>query len=143
MRPRVLPALLVALASAACGASTAPPSGESAVVVFVFDGRPADTLRVRVADAATVLEAERVIAGLSEARIPSGPIVRGAGEDPRYPFHFVSGEVRLVEAAMELCDGVPMRTAAEVEEYFLGATGNPRARRAPWCPWSARPLRVE
>ncbi len=69
--------------------------------------------------------------------------MRGAGEDPRYPFRFVPEEVRLVEAAMELCDGAPMRTAAEVDAYFLGATGSRRSKRAPWCPWSARPLRME
>lgn len=135
-------AFLLLAALAGCGSST-DPTGASRVVVFVFDDSPADTMRVRISHAPTIAAAERAIAGLGDAHIPSGPIVRGAGEDPRYPFHFVAGEVRLVEAATELCDGLPMRTAAEVDAYFLGATGSASSARAPWCPWSARPLRVE
>ena len=143
MRTRfALPLLLCAILPAACDSST-EPGAEEAVVLFTFEGYPADTMRVLMQHGPTIQEARRVIAGESDATIPIGPIVRGSGVDPRYPYHFLPDEVRLAGMTIELCDGAPMHTAAEVDEFFLGSTGDPNASQAYWCPWNARPIAIE
>jgi hypothetical protein len=113
-----------------------------AVMTIAWNSRP-DTMAVLVNDEATVQAACEYLATRSGAPFPSGPIVKGAGIDPDVPFHWIADSVRLAEAAIELCDGSMMKTAQEVDEYFLGATGSADSPTAPFCPWGARPVRVE
>ena len=68
--------------------------------------------------------------------------MHGAGYDSRYPFHFIPESVRLVDAAMEICDGEPMRTDAAVTQFFIYSTGSANSASAPWCPWESRPISV-
>lgn len=140
---------LALLIFSACGEGASPnepidPAPKEAVVSFVFRSRPQDTLRVLVRHQATIAAAQQYIRTREGAHIPIGPIRRGAGPaDPRYPFHFVPDSVRLAEITIELCDGAPMRTAAEVNAFIEGATGNANAASATYCPWSAYPVRVQ
>lgn len=145
MRTRLrIPALLALLVlGGACDDPTTPADPNEAVVLFTFQGYPADTMRVLVRHRPTIEAARAYIAGRSPTNIPIGPIARGAGSDPRYPFHFIPDSVRLADLAMEVCDGEPMRTAAAVDTFFVWSTGNPHAMRATWCPWGARPIAVE
>lgn len=140
-----MPAALLSLLAlaGACDDPAAPSDPSAAVVLFAFQGHPGDTMRVLVRHQPTIEAARAYIAGRSQANIPIGPIARGAGSDARYPFHFIPDSVRLAEMAIEVCDGEPMRTAAAVDTFFLGSTGNPHATRATWCPWGARPIAVE
>ena len=132
-----------ALVGAACGGDDpASPADEAATVVFAFESHPDDTLEVRVRHAPTIAAARAYVNTKQGPRIPVGRIVRGAGSDPTYPFHFVPTSVRLAEATIELCDGAPMRTPAEVDAFIAGATGKPNARSATWCPWSAYPIGI-
>lgn len=144
-RASVLPlaSLIGVFLLAGCGDDAPSGPEDGSVVVFAFTGWPADTMRVLVRREATVAAARDFIAGRATANIPIGPIVRGSGVDARWPYHFVPDEVELAEVAMELCDGAPMRTPEAVDEFFLGATGDPSATRATWCPWGAYPVRVE
>ena len=131
-----LPAPVLPIGS--CDPLTAP-----AVVTFAWDARP-DTMRIIINSAETVAAACQYIETQSGPNIPSGPIVKGAGiADTRVPFHFIADSVRLVDVGIEICDGALMKTAAEVNEYFQGATGNANSPKAPFCPWNARPVRVE
>ncbi len=50
--------------------------------------------------------------------------------------------MRLADWAMELCDGRPMRTSADIDAFFEGVTGDRHAKRATWCPWGATPIAV-
>ena len=132
---------LCSAAVLACAGGTG--SADTGVVVFTFGSHlPGDTMQVAVTNPTTIATARAVLAGASNARIPIGPIVRGAGIDPRYPFHFIADSVRLVEVAIELCDGRPMRTAAEVDSFIAAVTGDPAAPSATWCPWQAEPHAV-
>jgi hypothetical protein len=141
LRSLVPPMMIPVLAAACCcGPPTQPPL-DVGIVTFVFDGRPGDTMRVIVDHAPTLAAARRAVSDPRAARIPIGPILRGAGTDPRWPFHFDPLEIRIADAAMELCDGAPMRTAGEVDA-FLAGTGNADAERTTWCPWGARPIAV-
>lgn len=139
---RILPVVL--LAAMACGDDTAAPlqPRDGAIITFAFDQLP-DTMRVHVRDAATIAEAERRVSTGVGARMPVGPIVRGAGVDARYPFHFLPDSVRLSDLATEVCDGRPMRTTTQVDEFFHLSTGNASAARATWCPWGAYPIAVQ
>ena len=128
-----------------CGdAATGPglPVG-GALVTFAFAGYPADTLRVHVTDPVTISQAAAFVLEGEGPAIPVGTIRLGAGVDRRYPFHFDPASVRLAEAAMELCDGAPMRDSTAVRTFILGATGSEAATSATWCPWGARPIAVE
>jgi hypothetical protein len=117
-----------------------PPGG--GVITFAFQSRPELTMRVAAGPAA-ITAAESYLATGAGPHIPAGSIVRGSGEDERYPYHFIPESVALVDLAMELCDGAPMLTLAAVNEFMRGATGQPYPASAPWCPWSAVPIAVE
>jgi hypothetical protein len=135
--------LIAPLALGGCGGGDpASPRalGPAAEVSFAFTGRPADTLRVLVRGEGAIADVRAFLATRDGPRIPAGTIARGAGLDPRYPFHFLPESVQLVDAAIELCDGAPMRTAGAVDEYMRGATGEANPQQAPWCPWSAYPV---
>ena len=133
------------IAVACCNATgandiNAPQQG---VVTFAFEGSPQDTLRVLVNSSAAIAQAVNYIANRQGAKFPIGPIFRGAGVDARYPFHYDPDSVQLAEIATEVCDGRPMRTVAELNAFFQGATGDANATRAIWCPWGAYPIKVD
>lgn len=140
---------LAAIVAAGCGSSPTPPPAVGcegaepcAIVTFVWDSRP-DTMRVMVTHGPTIQAAHAYVQTGTGPGIPSGTIQRGAGSDPALPFHYLPDSVRLVEVAIELCDGRLMKTVAQLNAYFEGATGNPNASRAPFCPWGARPVQVD
>jgi len=144
MQRRILVSLLAATGvtiAAACGDTTSPIPDGGAVVTFAFSASD-DTLDVLVLDPETIAQAEQRVATGLGPRMPIGPIVRGAGIDPQYPFHYIESDVRLADLAAEVCDGRPMRTPAEVDAFFELSTGNRNAARATWCPWGATPIRV-
>lgn len=124
----------------ACNTSPSLPDG-GAVVTFAFEAS-SDMLDVLVLDEPTIEAAlQRVATGVGP-RMPVGPIRRGAGIDPDYPFHFVPEDLRLADLATEVCDGRPMQTEAEVDDFIELSTGDRNAASATWCPWGARPVAV-
>jgi len=137
------PGTALLLLAAACHDSvgaTLPRDG--AIVTFAFEAS-GDTMRVHVRDSATIARAEQRAATRTGSRMPVGPIVRGPGVDSRFPFHYLADSVRIMDLATEVCDGRPMKTPAQVTEFFNLATGNPNAVSAIWCPWGAEPVAVE
>jgi hypothetical protein len=100
-------------------------------------------MRVLITHAPTVAAACTYLASGTGPHIPTGTIVRGAGSDGALPFHYIPESVRLVEAAIEVCDGRLMKTAAALDDYIEGVTGDRNASQAPYCPWGARPVAVE
>jgi hypothetical protein len=140
-RLSILAGLLVTLGIAACSDPTASQRG--AIVSFAFDGYPVDTLRAYVTREGTIALVEEVLAGARPTMMPIGPIRRGSGFDPRYPFHFIPDSLDLAEVAIELCDGAPMHTLAEVDAFIAGSTGSPGSATATWCPWGGYPIRLE
>lgn len=134
-------ALLLAPAlGGACGTEPSLPAG-GAVVTFVFTAT-ADTMEVLVLDAPTVRLAERRVTTGQGPRMPVGPIRRGPGIDRRFPFHYLPDQLRLADLATEVCDGRPMRTPTEVDDFIELATGDRQAATAIWCPWGASPVAV-
>jgi hypothetical protein len=137
-------AALFVLGACSSSETTAPSlDAEAAILTVVFPSHPADTLDVLVTDSATIVAAEAFIRTGAGASLVSGRIVKGSGWDVDYPFHFVAESVRLVDLAIEICDGAPMRTPQAVDEFFGWATGNANAQSAPWCPWGSRPIAIQ
>ena len=146
MKHSTLALAALAVAAAACSTeSVSTPHGDArpAILTVVFESRPADTLIVLVSDSVTIAKAKSYVATHSGPRMISGRIVKGAGVDARYPFHFEPASVRLVDVAIEICDGAPMRTAQEVNDYFEASTGSASSASATWCPWSSYPISVQ
>jgi hypothetical protein len=142
MRSRLLLVLLT-LAVPACNSMTSEPVLVAPVgIVFAFEGFPADTMIVTTNRPETIAAAKAYIATHRGPRLLAGTIVRGSGPDPRYPFQFVPETVQLIGAAIELCDGAPMRTEAAVNDFFLASQGSRNAPAATWCPWSSYPIAV-
>ena len=136
-------ALFSALTLGACSSSVGEPGGANAAIITVaFEGL-ADTLDIVVTDSATIAAADAFVQSHSGSRMIAGRIERGAGVDARYPFHFVPETVRIVDAAIEVCDGTPMRTTAAVDNFFVWSTGDVHSESAQYCPWSSYPIRVQ
>lgn len=133
-------AALASLALALACSDSGPDQG--AIITFGFEGR-AETIRVHVTNPVTIGQAEQWLATQTGPKFPIGTIVRGAGVDSRYPFHYVPESVTLTELAIELCDGAPMTTPEAVDDFIEGSTGHRNAPSATWCPWNAFPLGVE
>jgi hypothetical protein len=129
------------MATHACDDPVAPIPEGGAIVTFSFSASN-DTLDVLVLDSATIEQARQRVETGAGPKMPVGPIVRGAGIDPRFPFHYVPTEIRFNDLAIEVCDGRPMRSAEEVDEFFELSTGDRNAAQATWCPWGATPIAV-
>ncbi|MDP1891536.1 MAG: hypothetical protein Q8K55_11650 [Gemmatimonadaceae bacterium] len=133
---------------AACGNSTGAtddcrvgPTAASAEVTIAWTSRP-DSMRVLVNGSSIINAACSYVRTRSGPNILAGRIVRGAGVDPRVPFHYLPDSVTLVDLTIELCDSELLRTTEQVDAYFLGSTGRVDSPSAPYCPWGARPVRV-
>jgi hypothetical protein len=125
------------------GVITDPPTGvPSALLTVVFPSHPADTLRVIVTDSVTITRAEAFVQSGTGPHMLTGKIARGAGADQKYPFHYISESVRLADVGMEICDGAPMRTTQDVDNFFVWATGSVASTEATWCPWESKPIAV-
>jgi hypothetical protein len=139
----IILALFSALALGACSSSGEPINVDAAVITVAFEGHPADTLDIIATDSATIAAAEAYVHSHSGSHMISGRIQRGAGWDTQYPFHFAAETVRIVDVAIEVCDGAPMKSAAAVDSFFVWSTGNANAESAQYCPWSSYPIKVE
>ena len=133
--------ILLAIVALSCGTDPSGLPAGGAVVTFAFSAS-GDTMDVLVLDSATIRRAEQRVATGTGPRMPVGPIRRGAGIDPRYPFRFVPELVRLDDLATEVCDGRPMKTPTAVDDFIELATGRRDAETAIWCPWGAEPTAV-
>ena len=120
-----------------------PVDATAAVLTVVFPTRPADTIDVLVTDAATIAAAEAFVRTHSGPKLVTGRIVRGAGVDSRHLFHFIPESVRVVDAAMEICDGALMHDTQALDMFFEWSTGDRNSPSAPWCPWESRPIAVQ
>lgn len=136
-----------ALALAACSDSISEPTKggqDGALVSFAFEGHPADTLKVWITDSASLAAAERYVQTKTGGpKMVTGTIERGFGFDTVHPFRFRPETVRLVDFAIEICDGAPMRSAAEVDQFFEWSTGSRTSATATYCPWASYPVKVE
>jgi hypothetical protein len=121
---RVRLGLLLAAAAALASScsSTAPTEVHVDFVVSVAG----ETFVMRAVDAETVRLARENLAG-RDAHFPIGPLRRGnGGFNAPWSWHLDPGEVRMTEAAIEVCDGRPSYVESHLDDYPT------------YCPWGAR-----
>ena len=114
-------ATLAALGLAACSA-TEPTQVEAEFVVSVLG----ETFVMRVRDPETIRLAREHLQGRNQ-RFPVGPLRGGhGGFNAPWSWHFDPAEVRLAEAAIEVCDGTPSYVESHLADF------------PSYCPWAAR-----
>jgi sterol desaturase/sphingolipid hydroxylase (fatty acid hydroxylase superfamily) len=86
-----------------------------------------ETFVLRATDAETIRLATENFRGRN-SMFPIGPLQRGdGGFNPPWSWHFDPEQVRLTEAAIEVCDGRPSHVQENLSDFLGG-----------YCPWSAR-----
>jgi hypothetical protein len=104
------------------------PTSPTASAVVTFHVGP-ETFRARVVGAEQIAAAQAARAG-GRANIPAGRLAAGAEVNTGYSWHLV--DVTFVEAAIELCDGLPSHVEAAGVVYANGQ----------YCPWGARVIDI-
>jgi hypothetical protein len=101
---------------------TEPSPGEAEFLVSVVG----ETFVLRVRDPETIRLARENLAGRNQ-RFPTGPLRRGdGGFNAPWSWHLDPVEVRMTEAAIEICDGRPSYVETHLADYPT------------YCPWGAR-----
>jgi hypothetical protein len=119
----------LALALAALGAvglagcsGTEPSPDEAEFLVEVAS----ETFVMRARDAETISLAREALAGRNQ-RFPIGPLRTGhGGFNAPWSWHLDPAEVRMTEAAIEVCDGRPSYVETHLADYPT------------YCPWGAK-----
>jgi hypothetical protein len=101
---------------------------DPAFAEFVVDV-DSETFVARVSDPDTITRFRDALAG-GTSGFPAGPLRSGNGEfNAPWTWHLDPEEVRLVEAAIEVCDGRPSYVEAHQSDFPT------------YCPWGARVVR--
>jgi hypothetical protein len=108
-------------------ASNVPPGGQYFTVQVVND-----RFVMYVTDATAIRLATENFQGKNNT-FPSGRIERGTGGfNQPWNWHFIPESVRMVEAAIEVCDGRPSYVQQHIDDFV--AIG--------YCPWGAKIIKV-
>jgi hypothetical protein len=115
---------LFALLLTACGGAAS--LGYTDFVIAVGT----ETFVLRTGDPETIRIAHLVLQGKSSA-FPLGPLRAGdGGWNAPWSWHLDPAQTRMVEAAIEVCDGTPSYVEAHVEDFPT------------YCPWEGRVVAV-
>ncbi|MEM4591242.1 MAG: hypothetical protein QW555_05375 [Nitrososphaerota archaeon] len=132
MRRKAL--ILLAVAAAAVGALTLLSTqllgvGERGPRYFLVEVG-GERFVIYVVDPETIRLAEDNMRGLNSL-FPIGELERGdGGFNKPWSWHLRPSSVRMVEVAIELCDGLPSHVERDLD-YWVETVGR-------YCPWSAR-----
>lgn len=117
--------LLLCLAAAACGGTSASPSPASVAVIRVGD----EAFRIALTTPELVEAAKAARAGTGPT-IPNGRIVAGTQVNAGYSWHLE--DVEFVDVTIELCDGRPSMVEQQGTSFGGGR----------FCPWGAEVVAV-
>lgn len=121
MKNRFLAAFALALA-AACSTSTGP---SPVISEFVIE-HVGERFVIRLTDPATIAHARANLRGQNQM-FPAGPLRRGdGGFNAPWTWHLDPDQTRMVESAIEVCDGRASYVEAHQSEYPT------------YCPWGAK-----
>jgi hypothetical protein len=108
-----------------------PGPSASANPVAVFDV-VGETFRIELVGTDNLVHAQALLAGGTDAPIPSGVIVRGdAGVNAPWSWHIDPATVEWADMTTEVCDGTPSQIEDGTFTYER------------FCPWSARVIAIE
>ena len=125
MSARALRPAAVLLAAALLPACSEGPTAVQAEFVVSVG---TETFVMRVRDPETIRLAQENV-GRPNA-FPAGPLLRGdGGFNAPWSWHFDPDRVRMVEAAIEVCDGTPSYVETHLADFPT------------YCPWGARIVR--
>jgi len=123
-RPRLV-ALGIALLAAASGCSSTDASAAAADFVVAVGS---ETFVLRLSDPEAIRLARERMRG-ENGSFPLGPLRSGnGGFNAPWSWHLDPAETRMVEAAIEVCDGTPSYVEAHQADFPT------------YCPWGARVL---
>lgn len=129
--------LAATLTVAACSSPIAPsPDLEGGVVATFETG--GGSFRVFVTNPAAITRLVQIRSGANIGQIPNGRIFRGSGaanHNAPHAWHLDPGDIEIVDATIELCDGSPAYVDANLAEY-VDVIGR-------YCPWGARLVRLD
>jgi hypothetical protein len=115
----------IALLAVLCGCSTTESSPAGADFVVDVAG---ETFVLRLSDPESIRLARERMGG-ANATFPLGPLRSGnGGFNAPWTWYLDPGETRMVEAAIEVCDGRPSYVEAHQSDFPT------------YCPWAARVL---
>ena len=118
---RVAAALVALVAGSGCDSTRATETTADFVVAV-----GSERFVMRVSDPETIRLSRQRLAGRGTG-FPAGPVRRGdGGFNAPWSWHLDPAETRIVEAAIEVCDGTPSYVEAHLEDFPT------------YCPWSAR-----
>lgn len=114
-------AIALAVLMAGCSSPTEP--GDAADFVVAVSG---ETFVLRITDPETIRLADENRRGMN-SKFPLGPLRAGnGGFNGSWSWHFDPAETRMVDLAIEVCDGRPSYVEAHLEDFPT------------YCPWGAR-----
>jgi hypothetical protein len=117
----LLTTVLALVAGGGCGGATQATETVADFVVAVGS----EQFVLRVSGAETIRAARERLAGRGTG-FPSGPVRPGdGGFNAPWSWHLDPAETRIVEVAIEVCDGTPSYVEAHLDEFPT------------YCPWAA------
>lgn len=126
----VLPVLVTG-----CANTTEPTLRGGVLATFQVSG---ETFRAFVTNEDAIDDILALDAGLSDASIPNGALLRGpgsSGHNRPWSWHVDSEDIVMADATIELCDGRPSLVEANLDEW-VDVVGR-------FCPWGAELVLVE
>lgn len=123
--------------------TTAPPSptpgaGELAGGILAEFDVSGERFRVWITNEDTIEQVLALRDGTSQASIPNGRILHGAGKadhNAPWSWHLDPEDIQMAEATIEVCDGAPHYVEANVDEFVDTVER--------YCPWGAELVSVE
>ena len=121
----------------ACGCNSPTDSELEGRVLALFEVS-GERFSVFVTNSGTISEILALEAGMSEASIPNGRLIRGPGPaeyNLPWSWHMDPVDIEMAEVTIELCDAKPSIIENNLEEW-LNVVGQ-------FCPWDARLVSVD
>lgn len=125
-------AALFSLLLLSCSSPTGPDLQAGVLAEFDVNG---ERFSIFITNMQTVRQVLDLRDGRSNAKIPSGRIVKGQVQYNRpWTWHIDSEDITMAEVTIELCDGTPSYLEAHLDDW-IRTVGY-------FCPWSAELVSV-
>ncbi len=133
MRAAVFIILALIFSAGSCSSPTDPGLEGGVLATFDVNG---ERYSIFIANPQTIDQVIALSHGQSDAKIPSGRVVKGqVFYNKPWSWHIDSQDITMAEVTIELCDGIPSYVEAHLDDW-IASVGY-------FCPWSARLVSVK